>query len=211
MKNDIDIYEDDIDLYIDEYIESRGLDRNKIPSSQWAACMMFVNQHTFRNGDSLRNTRNRPYEYNLDAVQRLLNKYIFLCSDYCQRVCIEHFCLLSGITRATINYWANDLRRSNDEKAKQIYATLMDHSMMAADDLMISKSGVNSIAYRNAVNERYNAFMAKQEEKTAIDTAALERQLGIDNLALLPEPETRPEASKKPWESEEFLEGIEIL
>lgn len=195
--NEIDIFEDEIDLYLDEYIESRGLDRNKIPSSQWAAAMMYINAHTFKNGDLLRqrNTiNNEPYD--LDAVLALLNKYCFLCADYCQRICIDHFCLLSGITRATINYWANDMRRSNDKRAKQVYVTLMENGMMAADDLMVSKSGVNSIAYRNAVQDRYNQYLSKQDNKSVIDTDDLVAKLGIAERLALPDQQQEQELSR---------------
>ena len=207
MDSDVEIFADDIDLYLQEYIRSRELDRNKIPSSQWAAAMMYVNAHTFRNGDILRTTRNRPYEYNLDAVSKLLDKYIFMCADYCQRVCIEHFCLLSGMTRSTINYWANGLRRSGDSQARKIVTKLIEHSMMSADDLMLTKSGVNSIAYRNATQERYSQYMSKQTDQTAIDMTDLGTRLGIGGTDIKELPDKQQEPIKHEFLELDLIEG----
>lgn len=197
MNNRVEIYADDIDLYLREYCESRHIeDDKKITSSMWAAALMYINQHIFKGKDLLRHKNtfnNEPYD--LDKVLALLGKYIFLCSDHNQRVCVDHFCLLSGIDRATIYSWGSEGRRSGDKRAKQVYITLLEHSMMAADDLMVSRSGVNSIAYRNAVQERYNAFWAKQENKAVVDATDLRERLGItEQLALPDQGETEQKA-----------------
>ena len=189
MDEKVEIYDSSIDYYLQEYIETRGLDRNKIPSSQWAAAMRYINSHVFTGGNSLRqrNTiNNEPYD--MAEVEKLLDKYIFLCMDHCQRICVEHFCLLSGLTKATISYWANDIRRADDPRAKRIYKTLLENSVMAADDLALSKSGVNSIAYANRVHDNYDAFMSKQESVTALDVVDLAEKLGItDKIRALPD------------------------
>ena len=207
MNEHIEIYDSDIDYYLQEYIETRELDRNKIPSSQWAAAMRYVHNHVFTGGNSLRqkNTINNE-PYNMDAVEQLLDKYIFLCMDHCQRICTEHFCLLSGLTKATISYWANDVRRADDPRAKRIYKTLLENSVMSADDLMISRNGVNSIAYSNRIHAHYDAFMSKQESKTAIDVGDLAERLGItDRIKALPDKEKSAdemievESDKQPW------------
>jgi hypothetical protein len=209
VNNGIDVYADDIDVYLDEYIQSRELDPKKVPSSMWAAAMMYINSFVFKGKDLLRQKHTQNNEpYDLDKVLALVNKYCFMCNDHAQRICIEHFALLSGIDRTTIYSWGNDNRRSGDARAKQVYIRLMEDTLTAADDLLLTKSGVNSIAYRNAVQERYSQYMSKQEEKTAIDTAALERQLGLsgNDLALLPEREPQKEVSKKPWETMDLIE-----
>lgn len=189
MDEKVEIYDSSIDYYLQEYIESRNLDRNKIPSSQWAAAMKYIHDHVFTDDKMLRqkNTINNE-PYNMDAVEKLLSKYCFLCMDFCQRICVEHFCLLSGLTKATISYWANDVRRANDPRAKRIYKTLLENSVMAADDLALSKSGVNSIAYANRVHDNYDAFMSKQESVTALDMYDLADCLGVsDKLQALPD------------------------
>ena len=57
--------------------------------------------------------------------------------------------------------------------------------MTAADDLMLTKHGVNSIAYRNIVSERYQKQTKAQNN--LLDSSDLALQLGIsDQLQLLP-------------------------
>ena len=213
----LEIYQDDIDLYLQEYIDSRGLDRNKIPSTQWAAALMFVNAHTFRRDKSslLRSNGHTPYEYDLFAVSRLIDRYIYLCMDYNQRVCIAHFCYLSGIDDNTVYNWRSDNRRvfiyniGSDSSAIDIdlmssgvvdssmmdsaklticpmdlYKKLIQNTIVSADDLVLSKAGVNSIAYRNAVMERYSSRAA--ENVQALDVGSIADQLGITgDVALL--------------------------
>lgn len=195
MEN-ISVYDDDIDLYLEEYIETRGLDRNKIPSMQWSAAMMYVHNHVFKN-DERRLKNDVGYSYNLDAVTKLLDKYLFLCADYGQRVCVEHFCLLSGISKGTISYWSSDQRRTGNKQAKEIYKRLIESSLMSADDLMISRNGVNSIAYRNSVQERYNQYLDKQKDRKIIDTVELAERLGITKQLALQDGKQEPEPLEK--------------
>ena len=57
--------------------------------------------------------------------------------------------------------------------------------MTAADDLMLTRQGVNSIAYRNIVSERYQKQTKAQNN--LLDSSDIALQLGIsDQLQLLP-------------------------
>ena len=145
--------------------------------------MQYVGNKVFKNRDDLLREPNtwNNCPYNLDKVLALVKKYIFMCNDHNQRICVEHFSMLSGIHKSTISLWANELRRSGDKKAKQIYMMLMDGSMQAADDLMISRTSVTSIAYRNATKERYDAVMNKAEENNVLDMDDLAVALGISD------------------------------
>jgi hypothetical protein len=67
-----------------------------------------------------------------------------------------------------------------------IFKKLVENTMVSADDIMLSKSGVNSIAYRNAVQERYNS--RRQDQQKTYDAGNIALQLGItDKLASLPD------------------------
>lgn len=192
MKENVEVYADDIDMAISEYLEERGIKSARdLTSSMWAACLKYVYVRVFKNGSLLkcRNAKtDKPYEYDLDRVLSLVDRYIFLCNDNNKRIAVQHFCILSGIDKSTISLWANDLRRSGDKRAKQIYMMLMDGSVQAADDMMISKNGVNSIAYANRIHDNYDAFMSKQESVTALDMHDLGERLGIsDKLKALPD------------------------
>jgi len=205
--DNVEVYEDDIDLALSEYLEIAGItDKSKITSSSWCAAMIYIGNRLFKNGEVLRQSatwNNEPYD--LDKVSALADKYIFLCSHYNQRVCVAHFCSLSGVDSATIYQWGTEARRAGDKRAKAILEKLIEAALVSADDLMLSKSGVNSIAYRNAVNERY----ANREQKTEIkpELSSLASRLGITGQQkALPEPEQGPEQIevKKPWETGQF-------
>lgn len=197
----LEIYHDDIDLYIQEYIASRGLDRNKIPSTQWAAALMYVNACTFRRDNSclLDRSPQNTDQYNIIAVMALCDRYIYLCMDYNQRVCLEHFSFLSGIAIQTLYEWRYDSKpiyiydpekgvvrdsRQLTVRRSDVYKKLIQNTIIAADDLVLSKAGVNSIAYRNAVQERYASRAADQVQ--ALDVGSIADQLGIaSDVALL--------------------------
>jgi hypothetical protein len=69
-------------------------------------------------------------------------------------------------------------------RRNEIYKKLIQNTMIAADDLVLSKAGVNSIAYRNAVQERYSSRAA--ESVQALDVGSIADQLGITgDVALL--------------------------
>ena len=71
-------------------------------------------------------------------------------------------------------------------KPSNIYNRLVKNTITAADDIMLSKHGVNSIAYRNMINERYSNKI--QENIPVLETADLAKQLGISKeLASLPD------------------------
>ncbi len=182
MEEKMQIYTDDIDYFIQEYLESRNIPRDKVTSSQWAAALTYVNQRVFAGGDLLRDKQainNEPYR--IDEISRLVDLYCFLCRDYGQRISVAHFSLLTGVSKQSISTWSNSIRRPHDKKAKEIYAKLIEAEMISADDLMLSKSGVNSIAYRNATEQRYNAFKAKQQERATLDMDSLAVALGISD------------------------------
>lgn len=209
-KTDIDIYDSEIESYIIDFLDSKGIeDYGKITSMQWAAALMYTYDHTFKHDKAALMT-DRQYNdgYNIFAVNALCDKYIYLCYSYGQRICIEHFSFLSGIARDTLYRWRDDNKRiyiyncSGDSKEgisgiggnrdrltisrADIFKKLVENTMVSADDIMLSKSGVNSIAYRNAVQERYNS--RRQDQRKTYDAGNIALQLGItDKLASLPD------------------------
>lgn len=206
---DIDIYADDIDLYLSEFLDMMGIDRQKISSMQWAAALRYICNHTFKRDNSCLLARSSGLacanDYNIIAVNALCDRYIDMCYTYGQRICVEHFSFLSGIAIQTLYQWSNDNRvvyvysdiDSKDVlsssvvdgkrltiRRNDIYKKLVQNTIIAADDLVLSKAGVNSIAYRNAVQERYASRAADQVQ--ALDVGSIADQLGIaSDVALL--------------------------
>lgn len=70
-----------------------------------------------------------------------------------------------------------------------IYNRLISNTVSAADDLMLSKHGVNSIAYRNMISERFSTKTI--ESVPVLGVSDLAKQLGISKeLASLPDKES---------------------
>jgi hypothetical protein len=201
---DVDVYPDEIRLYLDDYTQDCGVESpDKLSSQQWAGAMMDIGFKLFKDKPILK-IQSCPNQYNPDTVNRLCDVYIWLCYKYNQRICLEHFSMLSGIDMSIIHEWKNKRSRSYiyrdldnnviafqntvglspDQYSKiptsifaDIHKKLVQNTMTAADDIMLSRSGVNSIAYRNAVQERY-----AQRQDTgggSVDVVGLADQLGI--------------------------------
>lgn len=205
------IYKDDIELYLNEYCISRNIeDPRKIPAPQWSACLIYIYNHCIKNTGVLF-SRADPKLYDSRRVNSLCNRYIYLCYDYNQRISIEQFCFLSGIDLQTIYDWKNktsrryiyinnngeeiggdvaqhlkpeEFRRVATPALSGIYEKLVYNAINISDDLVLSRPGVNSIAYANRVRERYNTPTAP--EAARISSGELAEALGIgEQLALL--------------------------
>lgn len=188
-----DVYQDDIELYLQEFFDLRHIDPVKVSSMQWAAALMHVCNRMFKHDrDSLRDSHDKA-RYDIAIIDSLVDRYIALCYLYNQRICVEHFSFLSGIPFQTLYSWQNDRRpvyiyKNRAEKGllgtekltitkHDIYKKLVQNTVIAADDLLLTKAGVNSIAYRNAVQERYASRAADQVQ--ALDVGSIADQLGI--------------------------------
>lgn len=208
----IEIYADDIELYLSEYCQSRGIeDPYNMKSTQWAAALQMIGNRLFKPNRQMLTIPEHKDTLDLAIVDRLIDKYILLCYDHNQRISIQHFCFLSGIDKSTIYQWLENntmqyiyialdgsIVRSRKAiqsgkykdcvtiKSIDLYQKLVNNAIEIADDILLTKSGVNSIAYRNAVQERYNT--RRQDQQKSYDAGNIALQLGItDKLASLPD------------------------
>lgn len=115
----IDIFENDIDIYIKLFCEEQKIEDLKRESqSVWNGCLMYVKRHAFNdrsklkdhtniniNNNSIPSTFNR---YNYQLVNDICDYYIYLCSVYDKEVSIIGFSNLTGIDTDTINEWGNE-------------------------------------------------------------------------------------------------------
>ena len=202
---DVDIYADDVSMYLSGFCEFVGVDNPKdLSSMQWAGALRYIADHVYKNSGVLKKSSGINNAYDIDKVSKLCDLYISMCYTYGQRVCLEHFSHLSGIDFDCLYSWKNaryqgyiyldsnnnvidisnhnaayinTLRKVPTKTAQDIYKRLVQNTVSAADDIMLSRSGVNSIAYRNAIQERY---AARQDTGVgAVDVVGLADQLGI--------------------------------
>ena len=218
LKNQIELenyFSEILNYYLQEYIETRKIkDVYSIPDQQFTAALMYIYNHTFKLDNSiLKIDGTRINEYDLFKVRILLDKYIFLCFDYNQKITLLGFCTLSGISQETIYKWKSNNKRSiiyidknyniydssvlvkessNNVSIKsvtysaiELYNTLMQYSELSLYDRLTDKK-------RNAMTTlpAWNAFQDKKARRVSNNTynsADIALQLGIsDQLQLLP-------------------------
>lgn len=101
------IYDD----YIDQLIDQFKIDYNfnnilDIPQNTFTALLKYIYIHTFKIDNSfLLNDKHNSYDYNIDHVYLILEKYIYLCNMYNKIPSVIGFTSLTGINNDTIYEW----------------------------------------------------------------------------------------------------------
>lgn len=112
----IEIYENDIDLYLHEFMNVNEIqDLRSVSQSVWNACLMYICRYVFKGTDKLKSKQLNRQEgfnglsthnaYNYDCINRLCDYYIFLCTLYDKEVSIIGFSNLTGINSDTFYDW----------------------------------------------------------------------------------------------------------
>lgn len=109
----IDIYDDDIEYYFLEYCQKYSFNPFKISYRQWTGGLMYIYNHAFKNKNTLfqKNSIHIQKQYDLDIVNALCDRYIYLCNLYSKEISIYGFSVLSGIDLSVIYTWKNNTYR----------------------------------------------------------------------------------------------------
>lgn len=122
--NQVDVFENDIALYLDMFCEEHKIDdMTKEPQSRWNAALMYINKHVFGDKRVLKRNNNISKDntncimdssfcmYDYDKIERILYIYYYLCAVYDKECSIIGFSLLTGINRDTIQDWGAGERK----------------------------------------------------------------------------------------------------
>lgn len=108
----VEVYENDIALYLDQYIQERGIkDMSKETQNKWNACLMYIKKHVFNNQKDLMSEVNKSM-YDEYKVNQICDVYINLCYEYDKEVSINGFCFLTGIHNDTVYSWGKEEYRN---------------------------------------------------------------------------------------------------
>lgn len=100
---------DNIDYYFLEFCNSHNIkDPYKIPTTQYAASLMYINKHYIKPNKVLLLEKYSHGKYNLFAVDALADKYIYMCHVYNQPIMLMHFSYLSNIDYEYFSTWQHD-------------------------------------------------------------------------------------------------------
>ena len=120
-ENTIEVFENDIDLYLHQFTEEQGIeDLRTVQQSVWNGALMYVNRHVFKpnpkvlksnvqyNTELHENVTTSYNMYNYDLVNKVLDYYIYLCSVNNKEISVVGFENLTGITQETIYTWGHN-------------------------------------------------------------------------------------------------------
>ena len=207
-KNTIDVYENDIDIYLHEFIEMQGIeDMRKESQSVWNACLMYIQRHVFTDRDNLRLKTNLENTncimkstfncYDYDLVSNILDYYIYISKLNNKMVSISGFSKLTNIPYSNIVEWGNNYNNTNklSTKGMEIYKKIMQELEESLVDNLADgkKNPIGSIAmlkhYRNWESPYFNDT---SREKRVLDATELPR---LDGKSLqIPDNSTRNDA-----------------
>lgn len=200
VNNTVDVFKDDIDMYINLWMEERNIeDLCKISQNRWYNCCKYIYEHVFKvNQKYLKDDNNINNAYDTDKVNEVLDIYIDLCNDYEKVVNIVGFTFFTGIHRDTLNGWVNgvQLGSSGSDICKKI-DEMREESLVG---LQVSGKG-NPMNYMPSLN-KYCGFnmpgVRDQGSRARALTASELPQLGGGNCSRLPDnfDNSRPSSSE---------------
>lgn len=189
VNNTVDVFKDDIDMYINLWMEERHVeDICKVSQNRWYNCCKYIYENVFKvNPKYLKDDNNINNAYDTDKVNEVLDIYIDLCNDYEKVVNIVGFTFFTGIHRDTLNGWVNgvQLASSGSDICKKI-DEMREESLVG---LQVSGKG-NPMNYMPSLN-KYCGFnmpgVRDQGSRVRALTASELPKLGSGNCARLPD------------------------
>lgn len=157
--NGVEIYENGITLYLDQYMQERGIeDMAKETQNKWNAALMYIYKYLFKDDKDKLKAPDRD-TYNDKLINDICDIYINLCFEYDKEVSINGFSFLTGIHRDTIYSWgANETRLGSF--CSDIYKKLVDNNEESLSGMLIS-GGRNPMKILPALNRRHNWNMGQ--------------------------------------------------
>ena len=202
--NNNPIIQDDIDFYFYEFCQLHNIkDIYKIPSTQFVAALIYINNKYIRPNRIVYNNALSGYKYNLLAIDQLVDRFLYMSYIYNQPITLLNFSHFSGIDYQYICTWKQDkntitidlLDSSNNKyiynkelppgkktltiSYHNIYEKLVDNQINNADLLASYKSGVNSIAWANRVHDRHDKD--RNNNQPVFDMVSAADSLGISD------------------------------
>lgn len=110
-KGGIEVYENDVDLYLREYERDKDIDCHNISQNRWNSVLLYIYKHVFKNPDPKSKRNSNVDYYSFDIVSDVCDLYINLCYEYEKEISILGFSKLTGISPDTIYGWNNGDRR----------------------------------------------------------------------------------------------------
>lgn len=173
IENDIEVYEDKISEYLDQYIHEKDIeDMAREPQSKWNAALIYIYKAVFKNDrERLRDPKNKD-NYNDKLINDICDIYIELCYEYDKEVSINGFCFLTGINTDTVYTWGHGEYRLGSS-CPDVYKKLVKNNEESLSDKLIS-GGLNPMKVLPALNRRHNWNMPGANRQGGEQTQSIE-------------------------------------
>ena len=169
----IEVYENDITKYLDQYIAEKDIvDMSKEPQSKWNAALIYIYKNLFKGcKDNLKGPDKDTYNDKL--INDICDIYIELCYEYDKEVSINGFCFLTGIHKDTIYSWGREETRLGSS-CSDLYKKLVENNEESLSDKLIS-GGLNPMKVLPALNRRHNWNMPGTNRQGGEQTQSIEQ------------------------------------
>lgn len=177
-ENTIEIFENDIDYYLEEFRQSQNIESYRaVPQSVWNGALRYIYNHVFKpNPDALKQKANININnnkipsncnaYNYPLVMDVLDYYIYnMCMVNNKEVSIIGFTTLTGISESEIYEWGNNGVKLSPT-ASEIYKKL---NLMREESLSnkLADGKQNPVGVIAMLNRHYGWNMPGVSRETA--------------------------------------------
>lgn len=187
--NTIEIFENDIQLYLSMFCEENRInDMKKESQSTWEAALIYIQRHVFSDKSVLKSsmplsgynnnnnnlTKSNCNTYNIDIVNNICDYYIYMCYMYNKSISIQSFSRLTGINQDTIFDWGKNINKLSTSSC-EIYKKLHVERENAWVAKLESMNHPTAIAILLNKQYGYNlpGVSREQTNKTALTAAEL--------------------------------------
>lgn len=160
----IDVYKNDIELYLSMYCEENGIqDLKKETQSVWNGALRYVRRHVFPDRKMLKSTKrvsipgaltSSTYNaYDYDLVDEICDIYIDLCFAFDKEISILGFSNLTGIDDELIYSWGVDEKKLGSSSSN-IFKKLYKFREESLSNILVSGKK-NPVGVLGVLNRRY--------------------------------------------------------
>lgn len=197
VEQNIDVFENDVDKYLQLFLEEQGIEDMRSESQNvWSSALMYIQKHVFKNNKMLKMTtppagyRSNDYDnqysnlnqsncnaYDLEKVKHVCDIYIYECMLYDKIPTQQGFVYMTGITADTICRWKKDsavLSKSGSEFLQNLYDSEEEALMSKAFSLRNPTGALAALNHKKGWREDGKLHVQQVEQKTAAELPRLD-------------------------------------
>lgn len=165
QQDEIEVFEDDIQLYLKMFCEEQKIkDIKRESQAVWNSALRYIYRHVFKDTDRLKSHTNISVNnntipstfnaYDYKKVLDVLDIYIFdMCMRYDKEVSIIGFSTLTGIDQSVIYDWGNNSNKLS-ETSSEIYKKLNQFREESLSD-KLATGNKNPVGILAILNRHY--------------------------------------------------------